>query len=81
MSEQADDNGPTKLYVNLSFMMRHNDVADLAQSVNIDLGPDEGIYTNLKTVQCWKSDTRSILVYVNNQLCPKGVKSTLRETL
>jgi hypothetical protein len=62
-------------------MMRHNDVAVLAQSVNIDLGPDEGIYTNLKTVQCWKSDARSILVCVNNQLCPKGVKSTLRETL
>lgn len=33
-------------------MTRHSDVADLAQSVNIDLGPDEGIYANLKTVQC-----------------------------
>ena len=77
----ADDNGLVELYVNLSFMTKHNDVADLAQSVNIDLGPDEGIYANLKTVQCWKSDAKSILVCANNQLCPEGVKSTLRETL
>jgi hypothetical protein len=80
-SSAANDNGPTELYVNLSVMTKHSDVNDLAQSVNIDLGPDEGIYANLKTVQCWKSDAKTILVCVNNQLCTEGVKSTLRETL
>jgi hypothetical protein len=80
-SSAANDNGPTELYVNLSVMTKHSDVNDLAQSVNIDLGPDEGIYANLKTAQCWKSDAKVILVCVNNQLCTEGVKSTLRETL
>jgi hypothetical protein len=36
-SSGADDNGQTELYVNLSFMTRHSDVADLAQSVNMIL--------------------------------------------
>ncbi len=76
----ADDNGPTEMYVNMSFATKHHDLEDLTQSLNIDLGPEEGIYATLKTVQCWKSDPRYILVCVSNLLCTEGVKSTLRQT-
>jgi hypothetical protein len=75
-----DDNGPTELWVYLSFMTQHPDIDDLVQSFNIDIGPDEGIYCTVKTVQCWKSDARYILVCVNNHLCTLGVCSTLRGT-
>lgn len=79
-SSASDDGGPTDLWVYLSFMTRHPDVDDLVQSFNIDTGTDEGIYCTVKTVQCWKSDAKYILVCVNNHLCTVGVKSTLRET-
>ena len=79
-SSAPDDGGPTDLWVYLSFMTRHPDIDDLVQSFNIDVGTDEGIYCTVKTVQCWKSDAKYILVCVNNHLCPVGVKSTLRET-
>jgi hypothetical protein len=75
-----DDNGPTELWVYLSFMTQHPDIDDLVQSFNIDISPDEGIYCTVKTVQCWKSDARYILVCVNNHLCTLGVRSTLPGT-
>jgi hypothetical protein len=56
----TNDNGQTELYVNLSFMTKHNNIADLAQSVNIDLGPDEGIYANLTKLCSVGSQTPSL---------------------
>lgn len=76
----TEDSGPTEMYVNVSFTSKYWDVEDLAQACNIDVGTDEAIYNTLKTLQCWKSDPRYILVSINNGLCPQGVKMTLRDT-
>ena len=75
-SNTKEDKGPTALYVNVHLGSHYPNMMNAITTLNIDLRK-KNIRLQLKSVQCWNSASKRIIISTQTGLCEKGVKTVL----